>query len=76
MINRITHHFTSIETMRMEVDIAREYLRKAEDSIEIGQFTKAEAMTVQAIIHLKNILRELGKRKESRIRTHVSKWIV
>ena len=73
MINWITHHFNSIELLRMELDLAREYLRKVEDSIEIGQFSKAEAMTIHVIIHLKKVLRELDERNESHVRA--SRWI-
>lgn len=72
--NRITHPYIFTETLRLELDITREYLLKAEDSVETGQFTKAEAMTVHAITHLKTLLRELNERNDQRVPP--SKWIL
>lgn len=74
MNREIIHHLNVIKTLRLEVDLSREYLRRTEDSIETGQFTKAEAMTVQAIIHLKHLLRELNEHNDHQIQT--SQWIL
>jgi hypothetical protein len=70
----IIHLLSVIETLRVEIDISREYLHRAEDSLETGKFTKAEAMTVQAIIHLKNLLRELNDHNDPQ--TPISQWIL
>lgn len=51
-----------IEEMRMELDLAGDYLRKLEDSFETGRFARAEDMAVLAILHMKRILRKLAER--------------
>ena len=74
MKREIIHPLNYIETLRTEIDLSREYLRRAEDSVETGQFTKAEAMTVQAIVHLKKILRKLNEQYHHQVTT--SQWIL
>jgi hypothetical protein len=70
----IIHLLSVIETLRGEIDFSREYLHRVEDSVETGHFTKAEAMTVQTIIHLKNLLRELNEHNDHQ--TSTSQWIL
>lgn len=70
----IIHHMDIREILRVEVDLSRECLRRTENSIETGQFLKAEAMTVQAIIHLKHILKKLNEHNDHQIPT--SQWIL
>ena len=74
MNREIIHQLNDIVTLRAEIDLSREYLRRAEDSLEIGQFAKAEAMTIQAIVHLKKIVRELNEYNDHRITT--TQWIL
>ena len=74
MNREIIHHLNAIETLRGEIDLSREYLHRAEDSLELGQFAKAEAMTVQAIVHLKMTLRQLNEHNDRRITT--TQWIL
>ena len=70
----IIHPLNAIETLRAEIDLSSEYLRRAEDALEIGQFTKAEAMTVLAVVHLKTILRELNEHNDHQFTP--SQWIL